>query len=167
MEGADSFSSFPEWLKLRRRNLDLTQEELAQRAGCSVFALRKIESGERRPSKQLAGLLAIALEIPPDDQQTFVRVARGELNLERMRKPSETHSSGHTSRQELAPKPPRLDLQTGLLVGRESEMAALKRLFNDPRCRLLTLTGLGGIGKTRLAAGFASSQAGMFPGCVY
>jgi transcriptional regulator with XRE-family HTH domain len=55
--------SFGEWLKSRRKAFDLTQEELAQRSGCSVFALRKIESGERRPSKQLAGLLAAALEI--------------------------------------------------------------------------------------------------------
>ncbi|MBK6561992.1 MAG: helix-turn-helix transcriptional regulator [Dehalococcoidia bacterium] len=47
---------FGEWLKRRRQNLDLTQAKLAERcAGCTVFALRKIESGERRPSKQLAG----------------------------------------------------------------------------------------------------------------
>jgi len=34
---------FGEWLKLRRNELDLTQAELAQRAGCSVPTLRKIE----------------------------------------------------------------------------------------------------------------------------
>jgi len=49
---------FNEWLKRRRKAWDLTQDELARRAGCSVGALRKIESGERRPSKQLARLLA-------------------------------------------------------------------------------------------------------------
>jgi transcriptional regulator with XRE-family HTH domain len=81
---------FCEWLKIRRNSLDLTQTELAERAGCSVSAFRKIESGERRPSKQLAGLLAKALEIPADDQDIFVRVARGELNLERLSSPSLT-----------------------------------------------------------------------------
>jgi transcriptional regulator with XRE-family HTH domain len=75
---------FGEWLKLRRKGLDLTQNELAQRAGCSVFALRKIEAGERRPSKQLAGLLAEALEIPVAEQTTLIRVARGELSLNRL-----------------------------------------------------------------------------------
>ena len=36
-------------------------------------------------------------------------------------------------------------------VGRIEELAALERLFADPRCRLLTLHGLGGMGKSRLA----------------
>jgi hypothetical protein len=44
---------FGDWLKARRRALDLTQEELAQR-GCSIFALRKIEAGERRAGRARA-----------------------------------------------------------------------------------------------------------------
>jgi transcriptional regulator with XRE-family HTH domain len=55
-------NSFGEWFKGRRKALDLTQDERTRRAGCSVHAVRKIENGERRPSKQLAGLLADALE---------------------------------------------------------------------------------------------------------
>jgi transcriptional regulator with XRE-family HTH domain len=80
---------FYEWLKRRRKALDMTQAELSQRAGCSIFALRKIEAGDRRPSKQLAGLLAKALEIPDEQQQAFVRVARGEINLERLGQPEQ------------------------------------------------------------------------------
>lgn len=57
MRADDPTIFFSDWLKRRRQSLDLTQAELAERAGCSVFALRKIETGERRPSKQLAGLL--------------------------------------------------------------------------------------------------------------
>jgi transcriptional regulator with XRE-family HTH domain len=75
---------FGEWLKGRRKQLDLTQSELARRAGCSVPALRKIEAGERRPSKQLAGLLAKSLEIPSEDQIIFIKVARGEQSVERL-----------------------------------------------------------------------------------
>jgi transcriptional regulator with XRE-family HTH domain len=88
MEEQNSPGIFCEWLKRRRKALDLTQVELAERVGCSVGALRKIESGERRPSKQLAGLLAKALEISNEYQQTFIRVARGELDLERLREPA-------------------------------------------------------------------------------
>src|SRR5574342_134390 len=87
MDKPDSPVFFGEWVKRRRKALDLTQDELAQRAGCSIFALRKIESGERRPSKQLAGLLASALEISEEEQPIFVRVARGDSSLERLRIP--------------------------------------------------------------------------------
>ena len=58
---------FSEWLKRRRQEQGLTQEQLAQGVSCSVFAIRKLESGERQPSKQLAKLLAQALGIPVEN----------------------------------------------------------------------------------------------------
>ena len=166
MEEQRSPLIFAEWLKRRRKMLDLTQEELAQRAGCTVFALRKIESGERRPSKQLAGLLARALEIADEDQQTFIRVARGELITERLRLSS---LESITSLSGLQPAPPssRVPVQATPLIGRDAELAAMEKLFVDPQCRLLTLTGVGGIGKTRLAVEFAARQLSAFPGGVF
>jgi predicted ATPase/transcriptional regulator with XRE-family HTH domain len=170
---------FSEWLKLRRKALDMTQDELANRAGCSVGALRKIESGERRPSKQLAKLLAQTLEIPNEDQQTFIRVARGELNLERLGKtalqpavslleiPPLQPTQGSVPPPKPAPLSNRIPLLATPLIGREAELAALERLFNDPQCRLLTLTGIGGIGKTRLALEFAVQTQAAFPGGVF
>lgn len=182
MDEKDSPVIFGEWLKLRRKALDMTQDELARRAACSVGALRKIESGERRPSKQLAALLAQALEIPNEDQGTFIRVARGELNLERLqslefapaRPSADLWTLGQPRRistQIASVKTPepayRIPHETTPLIGRENELAALERLFSDPQCRLLTLTGVGGIGKTRLAIGFASRNLAFFPGGVF
>ncbi len=153
---------FGEWLKLRRRALDLTQAELAERAGYSVFALRKIESGERRPSKQLAGQLAQALEIPTEDRLTFIRVARGELNLKRLPSPSPVPATGFNR----APTPiaPLINLPVTptLLVGREPELASLSQLLRNPQCRLVTIIGPGGIGKTRLGVEIASRYQGLF-----
>ncbi len=63
----------------QRNQLKLTREQFAERVGCSVALLRKIEDGERRPSTQIAELIANSLNISESDRATFVRVARGEL----------------------------------------------------------------------------------------
>ncbi len=152
---------FSEWLKRRRQSLDLTQAELAARAGCSIFALRKIEAGERRPSKELAGLLAGALEITPAEHAAFVRVARGEISSERLPQPAAPPTS--SSAPPVAPAAlHNWPLSTTPLVGREHELASLDRLLADPLCRLLTLIGPGGIGKTRLAVAVAAQANGRF-----
>ncbi len=48
-------------------------------------------------------------------------------------------------------------------LGRELEMQAIGALLADPSCRLVTLIGPGGIGKTRLALEVASQQQASFP----
>lgn len=167
MEQSEFPVFFGDWLKQRRKSLDLTQEELAQRAGCSVFALRKIESGERRPSKQLAQLLAGALAIPGEERERFVRAARGDSAVAQLRAPAAPPAGG----ADLAPHPGagahRLPAPATALLGRERELEAMDRIFAEPRCRLLTLTGLGGIGKTRLAIEFAARQSGRFCAVYY
>ena len=167
MDRSNSPLFFGEWVKRRRKALDLTQEELAQRAGYSKFALRKIESGERKPSRQLAELLAKALEITPEDHQAFIKVARGETNLERLDLPSMDSSLPSLSSLQPTSVSNHIPLQSTPLLGRDSELAAMERLFNDSRCRLLTLTGMGGIGKTRLAIEFATRQKAVFPAGVF
>src|SRR5438105_6186155 len=67
-----------QWLKQRRRSMDLTQQDLARRVGCSLETIVKIEAGERRPSKQVAERLAECLSVPADERSAFVQYARVE-----------------------------------------------------------------------------------------
>ncbi len=48
------------------------------------------------------------------------------------------------------------------LIGRERELTELGELINNPQCRLITILGPGGIGKTRLALAAASQQTNTF-----
>ncbi|MCL4861409.1 MAG: helix-turn-helix domain-containing protein, partial [Caldilineaceae bacterium] len=162
----DAEVSFGAWVSKRRRLLDLTREELAQCVGCSVSSLRKIESDERRPSRQIAELLAQCLEIPPAEVPTFVKVARGVERVERLKTAVPLPAP---VRSRPTPSSPVVQLPTPLtpMIGRDAELATLSRLLRDPQCRLLTLVGPGGIGKTRLALEVACTQSKLFPDGVY
>jgi WD40 repeat protein/DNA-binding XRE family transcriptional regulator len=69
-------TSFGQWLKQLRRELDLTQDELAQRVSCATATIQKIEADERRPSRQIAERLADCLELTSTTRDTFLRMAR-------------------------------------------------------------------------------------------
>jgi len=60
-----------------------------------------------------------------------------------------------------------LPAQPNVFVGRERELADLTDLFGSRGVRLVTLTGPGGIGKTRLAIAAADRLASSFPGGMY
>lgn len=60
-----------------------------------------------------------------------------------------------------------LPLTTTRFFGRESEVTALQAVLPDPSTRLVTVTGLGGAGKTRLAVEVARAMTEAFPGGVF
>jgi predicted ATPase/serine/threonine protein kinase len=64
-------------------------------------------------------------------------------------------------------RPANLPVQRTGFVGREKEVAAAKELLLRPDVRLVTVTGPGGIGKTRLAVHVASSLVEFFPGGIH
>ncbi len=73
-----SVESFGQLVKARRREVGLTQDELAHRVGCAPVTLRKIEYDDLRPSVQIAERLAMALNVPLEERAAFVRLARAE-----------------------------------------------------------------------------------------
>jgi class 3 adenylate cyclase/tetratricopeptide (TPR) repeat protein/DNA-binding XRE family transcriptional regulator len=80
-------ASFGDWIRRRRKALDLTREALAQQVGCAVVTIRKIESDERRPSRQIAERLAECLQVPADQRAAFLQAARAELAADRLPDP--------------------------------------------------------------------------------
>ncbi len=137
-------ASFGRWVREARNALDLTQEALAERTGCAVQTIRKIEAGERRPSQQMARRLAEALALPLEEQPLFIKAARADVA-----QPADApaaQSPATPSRR--APVLPAIYTR---FVGRAAEVAEVRRLLADPDYRLVTLVGPGGIGKTRLA----------------
>lgn len=159
-------NSFGEWLRRRRRALDWTQEELARQAGCAIGTIRKLEADERRPSKQLAEILAQRLDIPPHEREEFVRFARDVSGdgIPALPFVEETASFAPTR---LAKSTHNLPTSLTSFIGREREMAEVKRLLATTR--LLTLVGTGGCGKTRLALQAAAGllDAGQFPDGIW
>lgn len=133
--------SFAEWLRQRRKAFDLTQAELARQVGCSAVLVAKLESGERRPSRQIAALIAEHLEVPEAEREAFVQFARGLAPAAPAPRPAAP-----------APLPPApLPIPPTRLFGRTAELERIAELLAGPEGRLVTITGPGGVGKTRLA----------------
>lgn len=136
--------SFGEWLKRARKSKGLTQEQLASQVNCSLSALRKIESEERRASIQLVDLFAEVFNISSKDRKSFLMFARGDLLV-----------SGNFTAETIphVPFPPRSNLpsSTTSLIGREKELASICEYLLKADIRLVTLVGPPGIGKTRLS----------------
>ncbi|MBV9580927.1 MAG: hypothetical protein JO057_20290, partial [Chloroflexi bacterium] len=87
---------------------------------------------------------------------TCRRVLREELGVEPM---PETTALFKRMRAAISPPPHNLPTPSSILVGRHAEMRLLFGLLTDPDCQLITLTGIGGGGKTRLSLEVARAFA--------
>lgn len=141
----DERASFGAWLRQRRRDLRLTQEDLAERMACSGAMVRKIEAGERAASQQMADLLAESFDIVAGERSAFLQFAQGRLNT------NEVERTLWQTLHTVQAHPTNLPAPLTTLIGREQELEKLHELLLLDSTRLLTLTGPPGIGKTRLS----------------
>jgi predicted ATPase/transcriptional regulator with XRE-family HTH domain len=167
------------WIKRRRKALDLTQAELAARVSCSLELIQKIEADARRPSREIAARLADRLELADDERAPFIQVARAELRVDRLAPPAQSVVRGAFVPAQVQPsttdtlwqRPPtsliNLPTPPTPLIGRAQERAQIGALLCTPAVRLVTLTGTGGIGKTRLGLQVAAELIDIFPDGVY
>jgi predicted ATPase/transcriptional regulator with XRE-family HTH domain len=166
---------FGQLLRQLRRDYGLTQEDLAEQVGCSIETISKIERGERRPSKQVAERIAQVLDVPATERPAFVRAARllsrspEEPTDARpaLKEPGLSAPVAQPTVLPLSAAPPArtqatLPVPPTPFVGRQAELNDLAELLANPACRLLTLTGPGGIGKTRLALEAAARHSAAY-----
>ena len=138
-------TDFGTLLKRFRVAAGLSQEALAERASVSARGVQNIKRGiNRAPRLHTIDLLTGALQLSQDERAAL------EASVSRRRGPSALHLKGDTSRRPDLPAP----LTT--FVGREVEVAQARELLRRPAIRLLTITGPGGVGKSRLALEAAS-----------
>jgi transcriptional regulator with XRE-family HTH domain len=152
--------SFGEWVRRRRKALDLTQAQLGQRAGCSAAAIRKIEAEERRPSAQLAELLARALQVSGAEREPFLAAARGLA-------PPAAAPPASGAAVAIPATPNNLPAPMTSFVNRTRDIAAVTARLRERDVRVLTLIGPPGIGKTRLAIQAAEALMPDFPAGVW
>ena len=134
---------FADLLRRARHAAGLTQEELAEKASLSTRGISDLERGARRVPQHLTiSLLADALQLSDTDRTEWenVRRAAARSNL----------SAGQSTGTSTSPAIWTSHLLSSL-VGRQRETQEVTGLLKDMRVRLLTLTGAGGVGKTRLA----------------
>ena len=143
----------------RRRAAGLTQEGLAERAGLSARGVSDLERGARRaPQRETVRRLARALGLRPAGAAALeAGAARARWRPGAAAGPGPAPSGGPPP----AAVPHNLPLQLTSFVGRERELAALQERLAGHR--LVTLTGPGGIGKTRLALQAAADALEQYP----
>lgn len=163
---------FGEILRRFRLAAGLSQEALAEQAGLSARGIRAQEGGARgAPRLATVIVLADALGLGAVDRAQLLAAARPDL-VDTSSAGSAEESSGlanpdQVGRDEPAEGPHRLPVAPTTLVGREPDVARGCALLQRPGTRLVTLTGPGGVGKTRLAIAIAEGIAPDFDDGAY
>ena len=145
--------SFAEVLKHHRSVAGLTQEELAERANLSARTISDLERGiKQRPYPHTVQRLVEALGLTEEEASRFQRAARrtgaGLRGLAAIERDGQRIS---------------LPIQSTSFIGRQREAREVQELLSRKEVRLLTLTGPGGVGKTRLALKTAEEVEHLFP----
>lgn len=144
MSTTNDGDDFATLLRRHRMSAGLSQEELAEKAGLSADAIASLERGRRRAPRPLTvRMLAAALNLSDVHWLELVESLR-------------RSSGGYHPRVQGPP------WQSDSLIGRDAELAEASALLARGRTRLLTLTGVGGVGKTRLAIALAEEVKDTF-----
>jgi predicted ATPase/DNA-binding XRE family transcriptional regulator len=139
--------SFAELLRQHRLSLGLTQAELAERAGLSGRGISDLERGlKQAPRASTVRLLVRGLGLPEPEAAALLHAAQPGQD------PIPDTGQGHNRHN--------LPLPTTSFVGRAGELVQLEQFLSESR--LVSITGAGGCGKTRLALEVARAHVDRF-----
>ena len=173
----DSSTLFEEWATLKREWLHreaiealftltdyyIRRGDLA-RARQAAWRQVELEPWREEAHRQLIHLLAMAGERSAAlaQYETCRRILAQELGVEPMTETTALFEA--IKREAIQAEPPDSDLPPAptRFVGRTEELAELAEWLAAPDCRLVTLVGSGGIGKSRLALRVLEEQRGLF-----
>jgi len=133
-------ASFGELLRQHRLAQGLTQDALAERAGLSAHGIQKLERGTTRPYRETAERLGRALQLTG---QVAVQFESAAQPMPRRRAGGLSAGLGANALRHNLPLP------TTSFIGRQDDLAKIRERLRE--VRLLTITGSGGCGKTRVA----------------
>lgn len=157
-------SPFAALLRRYRLAAELTQEGLAERTGLSTQAVGALERGHRKlPYRDTVRALADALDLDAAERLAL------EHALSQSRQPTVNANIAAPNPAAVPADPPlsqgisRPNFASDQLIGRAAAVAAVAVLLRSAETRLVTMTGPGGVGKTRLATEVARVVAGDFP----
>jgi predicted ATPase/transcriptional regulator with XRE-family HTH domain len=155
-------ATFAELLRDLRERSGLSQQELAERAELTPHAISALERGTRtRPYPHTVRSLADALALSDVDRGRLIAA------VPRRRGGTSAPDSAPATTPEPGAQPDDAQVPTRFVVpptqlhGREHDIADLTRIITEQR--LVTLTGPGGVGKTRLAAAVSDALSEHYP----
>jgi predicted ATPase/transcriptional regulator with XRE-family HTH domain len=166
-----SYTTFGSLLRYLRKRARLTQRELGIATGYSEAQISRIETNQRPPDPDSLLPLFVPTLLIENDPDTVARL----LDLAQLANsvPNEILPLPASEYQPPTPVPTagpaasRLPAPLTSFIGREAEVAAILALLTGNQARLTTLTGSGGVGKTRLAIQTAVTAASYFPDGVW
>ncbi|MCL5998442.1 MAG: tetratricopeptide repeat protein, partial [Chloroflexi bacterium] len=155
----DSIATFGELLRYLRRRAHLTQQDLGIAVGYSAAQIARLEAGKRKPDPMVVAahfVGALDLDHEPELAKRLTDLATTNRRGSTLRDVSTAPQAVTRS------QPTNLLPQLTRFIGREQQLVEVKGLLANNR--LVTLTGAGGVGKTRLAYEVAASYLGVHDG---
>jgi predicted ATPase/transcriptional regulator with XRE-family HTH domain len=157
IEAPAASADFGELLRQHRLAAGLTQESLAQAAGLSVHGIQKLERGVSHPYRDTAQRLIAALQLTGTDEARLRTAARPVPRRDRAQLVAPAGVTDSTSNN--------LPIPITTFIARAGEITRVTEVVR--KSRLLTITGSGGCGKTRLALEVARGLVGSFTDGVW